>query len=327
MKAEAELARALEAAGVSGIADARASAHRRRGAELRRRDAGADLKSLAPEGIDALRDRLARLPKPTADEDELPTFEEAQQEDVAAKQALGQASEDYEAARTAHGEAETAAAATTAAAESAGTRAASALSGIDDPEAERIVRREVLSHLRDELASAIRQREEAAAEAPDLEGAKVALERARSVVDRADEDRQRIRLELGKLDTSIGIQAGEAVDEELADIDARLEAALVRAGTEEDFDILSGGAQEQVALLVRLAFARMLAKAGVPAPVILDDAIVYTDDERIERMFDVLTRQAHNLQIVVFSCRQKVFRDLGGRSLDITSVDQAPPTN
>ena len=394
VKAEAELARALKAAGVSGIADARTSAHRRRGAELRRRDAGADLKSLAPEGIDALRDRLARLPKPTADEDELPTFEEAQQEDVAAKQALGQASEDYEAARTAHGEAETAAAATAAAAESAGTRAAraaSALSGIDDPEAERIVRREVLSRLRDELASAIRQREEAAAEAPDLEGAKVVLERARSVVDRADEDRQRIRLELGKLDTSIGIQAGEAVDEELADIDVRLEAALtalaglefevavlkklnsaletarasardryvapvmtelvpllrlfwpeaelrfdpetllptalVRAGTEEDFDILSGGTQEQVALLVRLAFARMLAKAGVPAPVILDDAIVYTDDDRIERMFDALTRQAHNLQIVVFSCRQKAFRDLGGRSLDITSVDQAPPTN
>ena len=227
-----------------------------------------------------------------------------------------------------------------------------------------------------------------AAAAPDLELAAVTLERARSIVHRADEGRQRLRLELRELDTSIGIQAGEAVDEELADIDVRLEAALtalaglefevavlkklrtaleaarasardryvepvmkelvpllrlfwpeaelrfdpeallptalVRAGTEEDFDILSGGTQEQIALLVRLAFARMLAKAGAPAPVILDDAIVYTDDDRIERMFDALTRQAHDLQIVVFSCRQKAFRDLGGRGLDIVPATRTP---
>ena len=72
---------------------------------------------------------------------------------------------------------------------------------------------------------------------------------------------------------------------------------------------------------VRLAFARMLAKTGAPAPVILDDAIVYTDDDRIERMFDALTRQARDLQIIVFSCRQKAFRDLGGRSLNIGPAD------
>ena len=109
-EAEAELARALEAAGASSIADARASIHRKRDAELRQRNAEADLKSLAPEGIDALRDRLATLPEGIADEDDLPTSEEAQQEDEAARQALGQASKNYEAARTAHGQAELAAA-------------------------------------------------------------------------------------------------------------------------------------------------------------------------------------------------------------------------
>ena len=95
------------------------------------------------------------------------------------------------------------------------------------------------------------------------------------------------------------------------DAERVLPTTLVRAGTEENFDILSGGTQEQIALLVRLAFARMLAKTGAPAPVILDDAIVYTDDDRIERIFDALTRQARDLQIIVFSCRQKAFRDLG----------------
>ena len=107
------------------------------------------------------------------------------------------------------------------------------------------------------------------------------------------------------------------------DPETLLPEALVRAGTEEDFDILSMGTQEQIALLVRLSFARMLARAGAPAPVILDDAIVYTDDDRIERMFDALTRQAHDFQIVVFSCRQKAFRDLGGHRLEILSATQA----
>ena len=389
-EAEAELARALEAAGASTIADARASAHRRRDAELRRRNAEVDLIDLAPDGIDALRDRLAELPQPIADEDDIPTAEEARQEDEASRRALAGALGEYEATRAAHGRAQSVAAQATAAAEGADTRlarATAALSGIDEPEAERTVRQETLSRLLTELGDAIRRTEEVEAAAPDLEAAATALERARSIVERAEEERQRIRVELGKLDTSIGIQAGEAVDEELADIDVRLEAAqtalaglefevvvlkklgaalekarasardryvepvmtelvpllrlfwpeaelrfdpetllptaLVRAGTEEGFDILSGGTQEQIALLVRLAFARMLAKAGAPAPIILDDAIVYTDDDRIERMFDALTRQAHDLQIVVFSCRQKAFRDLGGRGLGILPAAQS----
>lgn len=91
--------------------------------------------------------------------------------------------------------------------------------------------------------------------------------------------------------------------------------ALVRDGQTEAIDVLSGGTQEQVALLVRLAFARMLATADRSAPVILDDALVYTDDDRIERMFDALHRQASDLQIIVLTCRQRAFRNLGGNAL------------
>ena len=105
------------------------------------------------------------------------------------------------------------------------------------------------------------------------------------------------------------------------DADEVLPTALERSGTEEEYEVLSGGTQEQIALLVRLAFARMLARSGAPAPVILDDAIVFTDDDRIERMFDALTRQARDLQIIVLSCRQRAFRDLGGRGLTIVPTD------
>lgn len=99
--------------------------------------------------------------------------------------------------------------------------------------------------------------------------------------------------------------------------------ALVRDGREEPITILSGGTQEQVALLVRLAFARLLAATGRTAPVILDDALVFTDDDRIERMFDALHRQAGDLQIIVLSCRQRAFRGLGGNSLHLTPVPAA----
>ncbi|MCL3882991.1 chromosome segregation protein SMC [Marivita sp. GX14005] len=103
--------------------------------------------------------------------------------------------------------------------------------------------------------------------------------------------------------------------------DTLLPQSLIRNGQEETVDILSAGTQEQIALLVRLAFARLLSKDGRHAPVILDDALVFTDDDRIERMFDALHRQASDLQIIVLSCRQRAFRDLGGKALQISTTD------
>lgn len=88
-----------------------------------------------------------------------------------------------------------------------------------------------------------------------------------------------------------------------------------RKGLEEPVVALSGGSREQLAVLTRLAFGRLLAREGHAAPVILDDALVYSDDERIERMFDVLHRQADDQQIIVFTCRQRAFARLGGQAL------------
>jgi DNA repair exonuclease SbcCD ATPase subunit len=90
-----------------------------------------------------------------------------------------------------------------------------------------------------------------------------------------------------------------------------------RNGQDEDVDRLSGGMREQLSVLTRLAFARLLARDGRPAPVILDDALVYSDDDRIERMFDALHRQSRDQQILVFSCRQRAFARLGGNVLKL----------
>jgi len=97
-----------------------------------------------------------------------------------------------------------------------------------------------------------------------------------------------------------------------------LPQTLMRNGQEEDVDRLSGGMREQLSVLTRLAFARLLARDGRPAPVILDDALVYSDDDRIEKMFDALHRQSRDQQIIVFSCRQRAFQTLGGNVLQMT---------
>jgi DNA repair exonuclease SbcCD ATPase subunit len=97
-----------------------------------------------------------------------------------------------------------------------------------------------------------------------------------------------------------------------------LPQTILRKGIEEDVERLSGGMREQLSVLTRLAFARLLARDGRPAPVILDDALVYSDDDRIEKMFDALHRQSRDQQIIVFSCRQRAFQRLGGNILQMT---------
>jgi hypothetical protein len=89
----------------------------------------------------------------------------------------------------------------------------------------------------------------------------------------------------------------------------------IRRDRAEAFDRLSDGTQEQIAVLVRLAMGAMLAERGTPVPIILDDALVYSDDERIQRMFDALSRAGKKQQIIVLTCRLRSFGPLGGRTL------------
>lgn len=104
-----------------------------------------------------------------------------------------------------------------------------------------------------------------------------------------------------------------------------LPQTIRRNGLEENVDRLSGGMREQLSVLTRLAFARLLSRDGRPAPVILDDALVYSDDDRIEKMFDALHRQSRDQQIIVFSCRQRAFAKLGGKVLQ--TVPWTPPAS
>jgi len=89
----------------------------------------------------------------------------------------------------------------------------------------------------------------------------------------------------------------------------------------EEFDRLSDGTQEQLAVLARLAFAEMLIDQGKPAMVILDDALAYSDGERIERMFDILAQAGSKMQILILTCREDLFARLGGNPVQVTTAD------
>ncbi len=78
----------------------------------------------------------------------------------------------------------------------------------------------------------------------------------------------------------------------------------------EPYEALSGGAQEQIALLTRLGLAEVLA-GGDRLPVLLDDALVNTDPDRIKLVHKALYRAANRLQIVLFSCHEILYDDLG----------------
>lgn len=76
------------------------------------------------------------------------------------------------------------------------------------------------------------------------------------------------------------------------------------------FDSLSGGTREQLSLMYRLSCSMIVAKDG-GTPVILDDALGYTDQERLKLMGAVLAVAAKECQIVIFTCVPERYAFIG----------------
>jgi uncharacterized protein YhaN len=93
-------------------------------------------------------------------------------------------------------------------------------------------------------------------------------------------------------------------------------------GHKESFEHLSMGTQEQIAVLIRLAFAEMLVEKGYPATVVLDDALVFSDDRRMGHMFDILNMVGKKVQITVLTCREQLFEGIGGKHLELQPMEK-----
>ncbi|CUJ08335.1 MULTISPECIES: AAA family ATPase [Achromobacter] len=93
--------------------------------------------------------------------------------------------------------------------------------------------------------------------------------------------------------------------------DALLPAALRRAGGEDQLSALSFGTREQLGILARFAYADLLREAGRPTLLLLDDALVHTDDARRDFMKRALFDAATRHQILMFTCHGEAWRDMG----------------
>ena len=78
-----------------------------------------------------------------------------------------------------------------------------------------------------------------------------------------------------------------------------------------DFETLSYGAREQMGVISRLAYADLLKEAGRPTLIILDDALVHSDEQRLAQMKRVLFDAAQRHQVLLFTCHPANWRDMG----------------
>lgn len=106
------------------------------------------------------------------------------------------------------------------------------------------------------------------------------------------------RLELERLGKPVfGPTFEVAVDEDLRIINRSRDGSVV------DFESLSGGAKEQLGILVRLTGAALVA-ADDTVPVVIDDALGFSDPERLDAMCKVLGDCGREGQVIVLTCQR-----------------------
>lgn len=85
---------------------------------------------------------------------------------------------------------------------------------------------------------------------------------------------------------------------------------VIRDGKTIPFDSLSVGAKEQLGILTRLAAARIVADQG-GVPVIIDDALGFSDPTRLQSMGAAIAAAGRDAQVVVLTCTPGRFMYLG----------------
>lgn len=97
---------------------------------------------------------------------------------------------------------------------------------------------------------------------------------------------------------------------------------MVRGSAEDVLSHLSYGTQEQLGILARFAYADLLREAGRPTLLILDDAMVHTDEARRDWMKRALFDAASRHQILMFTCHGSAWKDLGVAQRKLDALDR-----
>lgn len=111
-----------------------------------------------------------------------------------------------------------------------------------------------------------------------------------------------------KLERLGAIVFGDGLRVEL-DEDLRI-ARRTLGGLTLDYEQLSSGAREQLSVLARLACAAIVGSDG-GVPLILDDALGYSDPGRLERLGAAFRIGARETQVIVFTCVPERYQHVG----------------
>ena len=95
--------------------------------------------------------------------------------------------------------------------------------------------------------------------------------------------------------------------------DFSLETEEEAGGTAHSVHLLSQGAADQLYLAVRLAICDMVLPEDKSAPLILDDALLSFDEDRLHAALEYLVEESKRRQILLFSCQRREQEYLEGR--------------
>lgn len=77
------------------------------------------------------------------------------------------------------------------------------------------------------------------------------------------------------------------------------------ASVSRDILYLSGGTVDQIYLALRLAICEMVLPQENMCPIILDDVLVFFDDNRLDSALDLLKELSKRRQIIIFTCHDR----------------------
>jgi len=82
---------------------------------------------------------------------------------------------------------------------------------------------------------------------------------------------------------------------------------------EQPLSTVSQGTADQLYLALRLAVADLLLPSPASAPLVLDDALLTFDDQRLDLALGCLTRLASDRQVILFTCQHRELDRLEGQ--------------
>lgn len=164
----------------------------------------------------------------------------------------------------------------------------------------------------DDLERQIRQKQ---AQREQLQGEYDALTLALDALHSANTTLQnRFSPELGRRAAEIFFQmTGSGWSSIQLDREFHLSAGQGDDPARRSVQLLSAGTADQLYLATRLAVCKMVLPPEQNAPLILDDALITFDDERLRKTLDYLARLGERRQILLFTCQNREAAYLSGR--------------